>query len=156
LEKVLLHDQILKDKVIDMLNADLENEYHHMLFYMHASHMVKGIERAYLVDFFKNHALGEFNHISQFANKIRSYGGTPIAIPKLTNESLALNSGSIGILYQALEMEMNVVRNYTEQRKFFDSISELDASLVLFIEEQIEDSQKDIDELIQMLENGDR
>lgn len=153
----MLQDQILRENVISMLNADLENEYQHMLFYMHASHMVRGIERAYLVEFFKNHALGEFNHISQFAHKIRSYGGVPIAIPKLTNESFVLKSGSTGILYQALDMEMNVVRNYTEQRKFFDEISNVDASLVLFIEEQIEDSQKDIDELIQMLDNnGDR
>lgn len=141
-----------KKHIVDILNKDLDNEYRHLLFYMHASHVVTGIERAYMVDFLKNHALGEFEHISQFAHKIRSYGGTPIAIPSIRNDELHVNSSPLSILYQALDMEMEVVRLYTEQRKLFDELSDEDASLVLFIEEQIEDSQKDIDELVQMLE----
>lgn len=136
-------------KLIDLLNGDLINEYKHMLFYTHAANMLIGMERLYLADKLKEHAASEMQHVFQFAQKIHSNGLTPnygFEIPGIEDFPI----GAKDILNMAIKLEEEVVHNYHVRHQ---QASELHAEtgkhydLVIFLEEQIEHSQGDIDEL---------
>lgn len=136
------------NKVIEILNDDLCQEYKHMLFYLHAANTVKGMERLYLADLFKKHAAGEMEHVMAFAHKINGYGGFPVSgLNTALFESQQLTGAEL--LSYALLMEREVVANYHQQHKAFQDYA--DISLLVFMEDQIEDSQRDIDELVQLL-----
>lgn len=135
--------------MVDLLNMDLQNEYKHMLFYLHCGNTLRGTERLYLGKMFYEHAAGEMEHVQQFAHKIRGLGGDPVS-------GLSSNAFPTGVmdagqmLRAALDMEEHVVNNYVVRRKQAEELG--DTPLVLFLEDQIEDSQHDIDELRQLLE----
>ncbi len=137
-------------ELIESLNEDLKNEYQHMLFYTHAANMLVGLERLYLADQLKAHAASEMQHVFQFAQKIRANGGIPVSGMKtawFTEEDCTSAKQVIG---QAIALETEVVKNYHKRHR---QASELNANtdkhydLVIFLEEQIEHSQNDIDEL---------
>lgn len=137
------------DKFIGLLNEDLRNEYQHMLFYTHTASMLVGLERLYLTDKLKEHAASEMQHVFQFAQKIRANGHEPASGMEATKFSLWPEK-AYGIVGEAIKLEEQVVKNYHERHK---QASDLYAEtskhydLVVFIEEQIEHSQGDIDEL---------
>lgn len=138
---------VTTNQVIEILNNDLCNEYKHMLFYLHAANTIKGFERLYMADMFKKHAMGEMEHVMAFAHKISGYGGFPVSgLHTCVFEDQQLNPGEL--LSYALSMEREVVANYHEQHRLFQEYG--DISLTVFMEDQIEDSQRDIDELVQL------
>ncbi len=136
-------------------NSDLKNEYKHMLFYVHAANVLLGMERLYLADKLKAHATSEMEHIYQFAHKVRAYGGMPFS--GLDTNPFAVNYfNANAILNYALKMEKEVVANYHERhvqatQLWEDSGRKQYYDFVIFLEEQIEHSQHDIDELVQIL-----
>jgi len=132
------------EEMVHLLNGDLKNEYKHMHFYLYAAASVTGVERYFLSDVLKKHAESELEHCVQFATKIRSYGYQPAAgsdanpfEPKHTAD---------GVLRYALAIEEEVVANYKVRRQQAEELG--DTALVLILEEQIEDSQHDVDELM--------
>lgn len=137
------------EKLVALLNEDLSREYQHMLFYTHAATRLRGIERLYLAGKLKEHAASEMQHIFQFGEKIRANGGTPV--DGSTSPPLPEWDGTgYGTIFAAIKLEEEVVANYHERHR---QASELHAQtgkhydLVVFLEEQIEHSQGDIDEL---------
>lgn len=129
-----------------LLNEDLKNEYKHFHFYLHSSHCVQGIERFYLFDFLQKQAKSELEHINEFAHKINSLGVTPTTDVNPFPKGL-ISSNSI--LHYAIDMEKEVVNNYHVRRKQAEEVG--DVSIVVFLEDQIEDSQNDVDELLIIL-----
>lgn len=140
------------EKLISLLNEDLSREYQHMLFYTHAANVLIGPERLYFADKLKEHAASEMQHVFQFAQKIRANGGTPISGLQSApfTDSVEQCRTLKQVIGQALALETEVVNKYHERHK---QASELHAAtglnydLVIFLEEQIEHSQGDIDEL---------
>jgi ferritin len=137
--------------VIAWLNSDILNEYQHFLFYLHSSMMLTGLERVYLVDILKKHAESEMEHILEFGHKIRSYGAEVVSINNSQRYFPNLLTRAKDILEYAITMEKEVVQNYHLRHEMFEKLDPKDISLLVFIEEQIEHSQHDIDELIQIL-----
>lgn len=134
---------------IGLLNEDLKNEYQHMLFYAHAASMLVGLERLYLADKLKEHVASEMQHVFQFAQKIRANGGVPVSGLDATKFP-HWPYKAWGIVDEAIKLEEMVVKNYHERHKqASDLYAEMGKhyDLVIFIEEQIEHSQGDIDEL---------
>lgn len=135
--------------LIELLNQDLRREYQHMLFYAHSANMLVGLERLYLADKLKEHAASEMQHVFQFAEKIRANKGSlksgldAVAFP--TDIQTAKD-----ILTAAIQLEEEVVRNYHDRHdqasQLYDKTG-MHYDLVIFLEEQIEHSQADIDEL---------
>jgi bacterioferritin (cytochrome b1) len=136
---------------VDQLNVDLCNEYKHLAFYLHAANMVVGLERIYLAPLLAEHSTGELNHVNQFMQKIRGYGGVPLSMKHSNNYADNLTKG-VDILNYAINMEREVVANYHARRKWAEECSEPDVSLIVFYEDQVEDSQRDIDQLVQILD----
>lgn len=140
------------DQLISALNDDLKNEYKHMLFYMHAANIMIGKERAYFADKLKADATSEMGHVYEFAHKIRGWGGTPFSGLEATDFPVVLTTLEEIINY-AIEMEREVIRNYHERHaqatKLYNETSK-HYDIVVFLEDQIEHSQSDVDELVQM------
>jgi len=140
------------EEMLANLNGDLKNEYKHMLFYMHAANVLKGRERAFFVDKLKADAASEMAHVFEFAHKIRGWGGTPICGLEANDFPDNLTSFT-DIVDYAIDMEEEVVKNYHErhdqgEQLYKDTGKHKD--IFLFLEEQIEHSQHDLDELKQI------
>ncbi len=133
------------------LNEDIQNEYKHMGFYMQTANTIIGLPRIYLAPKLQEHAASEMGHVNEFAHKIRGYGGWPLSVQHCNTFPTQLCEAK-EILQYAIEMEREVVANYQDRLKWVEGLDEPDVSLVVFYEDQIEDSQKDIDELRQILE----
>lgn len=137
------------NELINLLNEDLKREYQHMLFYTHAANTLVGLERLYFADKLKEHAKSEMNHVFQFAQKIKANGVHPVSglnVPEFSE----ISGCAKDIIYDAIKLEEQVIINYHERHK---QASELYAQtgkhydLIVFLEEQIEHSQGDVDEL---------
>ena len=138
-------------QMVDLLNSDLQNEYKHFRFYLHSSIMLTGLHRLFLTPWLVAQADEEKGHVIEFATKIRANGGVP------TTESTDFPRdlvGPVDILKYALAMEQEVVSNYHIRHAQAEELSANTGKyydLVVFLEDHIEHSQKDIDELKMIL-----
>jgi bacterioferritin (cytochrome b1) len=108
------------------------------------------VKQLHLGAFFRKQAESEMGHVLQFAHKIRASGGVPVNPPAF---SFAPYTTGKLLLQYAIEMEQEVVANYHRRLKEFERLEEETGrhhDLVMFIEEQIEDSQSDVDEMLQI------
>ncbi len=139
-----------KQELIDLLNEDLKNERMHMLFYLNASIVVKGLHREEMSEFFLESAKSEMGHIVQFGNMIQGLGGIPAVESNLFQENLF---DPEGLLQYALKMETEVVENYV--KRAYQAEHELGGAdgfwVHCFLEDQVMDSRKDADNIREML-----
>jgi bacterioferritin (cytochrome b1) len=138
-------------EMIVLLNGDLRNEYKHLLFYLHCGNTLRGLDRLHLGKMLYEHATGEMEHVQQFAHKIRGLGGEPVSGLE-ANPFTEYPQTAEQMLREALAMEEEVVRNYSDRIVQAEEMD--DTGLALFLEDQLEDSQNDIDEIRQLLEHA--
>lgn len=139
------------DQMVALLNEDLKNEYKHHRFYLHASFVLRGLDRLHFGKWLHGQAMEELAHIKEFADKIAALGTMPTTE---ANDFPTNLTKAEDILAYALSMEQEVVANYQQrilqaEELFADTGKYYD--LILHYEEQIEDSQKDIDEMVRMV-----
>lgn len=137
-----------KERMIQLLNDDLKNEWKHHCFYLHNASNIIGLHSREYKEFLLEQANSESTHVSGFSDLITGLGGTPT---KDVNEFPALSDPK-DILVYAAKMEEEVVNNYVERINQAEELGGADGKyIVLFLESQIEDSRKDLDELKQMI-----
>jgi bacterioferritin (cytochrome b1) len=144
----------IKD-LVDLLRADMSRELAHWHFYMHAAMNVSGHSRPELRELFLEEAKGEMGHVQEFGDLIIGLGGMP------ATEVAPFASGVTcpqALLKAAIDMESEVVSNYVERMDQCDEImkngglDKVDATYVhLFLEEQMMDSRKAVDEYNKIL-----
>lgn len=150
----------------EILNEDLANELKHLLFYLRSAAMVRGVHRNHLAKFFKEQAQGEMEHVLAFSTMIVSMGGIPTDIGDISPDP---STEPAVILRQAIDLEEEVVQNYTDRIAELELMladlrsdtheatrsDEKDSAriqyLILFFEEQVEDSHGDLDNLREMV-----
>jgi bacterioferritin (cytochrome b1) len=138
-----------KHDFVKLMNQDLKNELKHMFFYLYSSFSVHGLHRLELGKFLQNAAKSELEHVQEFAKFIVDLGGSPEHVP---NDFFPLYGDPKLILQSALDMENEVLKNYTERLHHTDMLGGEDGSaLHIFYEDQIMDSRKDANELRQLL-----
>lgn len=139
-----------KEEFVQLMKNDLRNELKHMLFYLVNSSTVQGFHRLELREFLEEAASGEMEHVKQFTRFLVDLGGySEIPHPSITYPVL---TSPVGILKFALEMENEVVKNYTERLADCDAFGGEDGvALRIFYEDQIMDSRTDANELRQMI-----
>jgi rubrerythrin len=149
----------LATELVEILNNHLKNEWKHHNFYLHNASNVVGLHCLEYKEFFLKQAASEMNHVSEFSDLIVGLRGTP------TKESNFFPSlkDPINIIKYAIEMEEEVINNYVSLCKLIENsapwlnkveskYSESDFYwVVLFLEEQIQDSRKDRDLMVQMI-----
>lgn len=135
-------------EMVNLLNNDLKNEWKHHCFYLHNAANIVGLHGREYKEWLLKQAGSEMDHVSQFADLIVGFGGQPT---KEVNEFPSLTDPR-DILSYAAEMESEVVKNYVERIEQAESLGGVDGRwLVIFLEAQIEDSRKDLDEIKQIL-----
>jgi bacterioferritin (cytochrome b1) len=145
-----MENNMTLEKVVELMNQDLANELQHFHFYLNAHFSLRGLDRLHFGSWLEKQSGEELTHVKAFASKIVALGGTPVT------ES---NSYPVGltdakdILHYAKAMEKDVIDNYTDRIKQLEKFHEESNQrydLILFYEEQIEDSQNDLDEMNKM------
>ena len=139
-----------KEKIIQLLNNDLKNEWKHHCFYLHNASNIVGIHSKEYKEYLVSQAESELQHVLQFSDLIVGLGGVPT---KEVNDYPTLTDVEEIILYAA-SMEEEVVKNYVERIEQAEDLGGIDGRwLVIFLESQIEDSRKDLDELKQIIKS---
>ena len=138
---------------VELMNEDIANELKHFNFYLNASFTLRGFDRLHFGAFLEKHSNEELAHVKMFASKIVANGGVPANYA--TDYPVNLTD-SKSILKYAIGMEQEVVDNYHRRLKQAEDLVEKTGGhydLVLFYEEQIEDSQNDLDEMNKMYDS---
>src|SRR5947208_8781100 len=73
---------ITREKLIELLNEDLEREYQAIIAYVVYSQVLKGAEYMNIADELEVHAGEELQHAITLANQIDYLGGMPKVTPK--------------------------------------------------------------------------
>jgi bacterioferritin (cytochrome b1) len=134
--------------IVEKLNQDLKNEWKHHCFYLHNASNIVGLHAREYKEWLVEQAASEMQHVVQFSDLIVGFGGTPT---KLVNEFPSL-SDPREILEYAAKMEEEVINNYYQRIADAEKINNLDSYwLIIFLEKQMEDSRKDLDEIKQIL-----
>lgn len=137
-----------KQKMIELLNLDLKNEWKHLRFYLYHASAVVGLHCEEYKELFLKEAAGEMLHVTAFSDAIIGLEG------EATHESNDFSrfTSPKDILHYAFEMEREVVDNYARRMKDANELGGSDGQwLEIFLEGQIQDSREDVDHFRQIL-----
>ena len=149
------------EDLLKLLNEDLAREYSHWHFYMSAASSVRGLHREELKEFFMEEAAGEMKHVQEFRQLLQGLitrRNLNIRITELPCEFNADFKNPRDLLEEALKMEEEVVKNYSERINQASELQEnggedaIDGKYIeLFLEDQLLDSRHDADNIREML-----
>jgi bacterioferritin len=107
-----------KDKLVDLLNGDLELEFRSIVQYTQHLATVKGIEFQPVVDMIRPHLRQELEHATVLATQIDFLGGVPTTrVPEVPGETDPARA-----LAADLELEERQLAHYRER---FEQAEEL-------------------------------
>ena len=144
------------EKMLELLNSDLSNEYMHWHFYMHAAMKIQGLHRQEVQELLLQEATGEMKHVEEFGRLIVGLGGSPTTVVTSFPNHLVKSKE---ILEEALRFEDEVVENYAlriDQAQELQGVDDQKANgkyIELFLEEQILASRADADHLREMVKS---
>lgn len=142
------------DDLIKNLKSDLKNERKHMLFYLTNASTITGVHRQEYREFLLKEAASEMNHVQEFQDFIIGLGGK-IEDSDTGFYDFPIFSDAESIIRYAYNMEMEVVRNYSNRIKESENLNDyaLFKWVEIFLEKQLEHSRNDADNLKQILIN---
>jgi len=139
--------------IVALLNNDLKNEWKHFKFYLYHASAITGLHAHEYKEFLLEQAASEMKHVSQFSDMLTGLG----TIPTVEGNEFPLLTDARAILEYALDMEVEVVENYTKRIAQLDEIKNSPETsahkkwIEIFLEKQIEDSRQDLDHIRQIL-----
>jgi rubrerythrin len=146
------------EELVRALNADLRNERQHLNFYLYHASAVAGLHAHEYREFLLEAAKGEMEHVLAFQDRI--FGLHPEHLAGHNSPGLSANAfkselltvAPEAILRAALEMENEVVRNYTERLAQLEKSEHPAAAYMkIFYEDQLQDSYEDAERLRRIL-----
>lgn len=142
------------DQMIFSLNNILKHERKHFNFYLQALLELRGVDRVIFTPLLEKEMKSELEHIRLFGDKIVALGGKPTKeseIFKLENENGEITWKSV--LRNAIDMEMEILRIYHYIYQLAEEYSKdySDMSIVLLLEENIEHTTADVEEMKKIL-----
>ena len=130
-------------RIVDGLNLALENEMVNILRYLHHSFLVRGVNRAPLVEFFREKAQESFGHATVLGEKIVALGGQPtLEVPRMKMKVHPYKNVE-EILREELESEKQEVREYI---KLLRQVGD-DIALEFMLKKIINEEQEGIEDL---------
>lgn len=133
---------------LEIMNADLANEWTHLSFYLYHASAVAGLHAHEYKEFFTEAAKGEMVHVQAFLDRLH---GLNYAQPCQGPKAFSYASRIEDILTLAIKLEEDVVTNYTQRLKQLDDLAishpETAAYLKVFYEDQIQDSYEDCEHM---------
>ena len=132
-------------RVIDALNKAVALEHAACIQYKQHALLVRGLWRKVYAEFFRDESRSAQEHAYKFGQKIVALGGVPtIEVGTAVRQSLELEE----MLQYDLELERQAIQAYLDAL----ALCEDDVALRNMLENQIEDEQRDIEELELILE----
>lgn len=136
------------NQFLEIMNADLANEWTHMSFYLYHASSVAGLHAHEYKEFFTDAAKSEMTHVQGFLDRLHGLNyAQPCQGPKAFTYATRLED----ILTLAIKLEEDVVTNYTRRLTQLDELAaahpEVAAYLTLFYEDQIQDSYEDCEHM---------
>ncbi len=139
-----------KARVIDALNKAVALENAATLQYKQHALLVRGLWRRVFAEFFSSESRSALEHAHKFGQKIVALGGVPtIEIGATVRQSLDVEE----MLRQDLELERQAMQAYLAAH----ALAEDNVALRNMLEDQIEQEQRDIEELelyLNMVQTG--
>ncbi len=134
-------------RVIDALNEAVSLEHAASLQYKQHALLVRGLWRKVFADFFNQESHNALNHAHKFGQKIEAHGGVPtVEVGATIRQSLAVEE----MLRQDLDLERQALQAYLAAH----ALAEEDVALRNMLEDQIEQEQRDVEELELYLDMG--
>ena len=118
--KVEKETKLSRQKLIELLNEDLEREYQAIISYVVYSQVLKGAEYMNIADELEVHAGEELQHAITLANQIDYLGG----MPKTTPKPVKTSDKAKDMLKFDLENENETIRNYRVRVKQCEELGE--------------------------------
>ena len=114
------NETITKEKLIDLLNGDLEREFQAVIAYVNYSQVLKGAAYMNIADELEKHAKEELKHALKLSYWIDLLGGMPAVTPKLVKTS----EKNEEMLRFDLENEEETIRNYRRRVRQADTLNQ--------------------------------
>jgi bacterioferritin len=111
---------ITKEKLLELLNQDLEREYQAIIAYVNYSQVIKGAQYMNIAGELEVHAGEELAHALKLSYWIDLLGGMPAVTPK----SVKTSEDAKEMLRFDLESEKTTIANYRRRIKQADELDE--------------------------------
>jgi bacterioferritin (cytochrome b1) len=137
--------------MVEKLQEIYRHEHHHFNFYLQASLICHGPSRLYLKPLFEKEMMSELEHIRAFGSKIFALGQLPTTERLNFCISDAVNDQDF--IQMAINIEREVLKLYHNLYPIAENFAEIykDKSIVLLLEENIEHTTNDVEELEKLL-----
>jgi bacterioferritin len=109
-----------RQKLVDLLNQDLEREYQAIIAYVNYSQVLKGAQYMNIADELEVHAGEELAHALKISYWIDQLGGMPAVKPK----DVKTSDKAEDMLRYDLENEKETIRNYRRRVRQADALDE--------------------------------
>lgn len=137
---------------LQLMNADLQNEWTHLQFYLYHSSSVSGLHAAEYREFFTDAAKGEMEHVQMFLDRLF---GLHFDLPNSSGRPFRQWSDAGSALLTAMQLEEEVVKNYAQRLTQLDGLAlehPVEAAyLKIFYEAQLQDSYEDCERIRRIL-----
>jgi bacterioferritin len=112
--------QISREKLIELLNEDLQREYQAVVAYVVYSQVIKGAAYMQIAQELEKHASEELQHALTIAKQIDYLGGDPASVPMPVKTSSNVEE----MLQFDLDNETETIRNYRERVRQCEALGE--------------------------------
>ena len=112
--------KITREKLIELLNQDLEREYQAVIAYVVYSQVIKGAAYMDIAKELEKHAGEELEHAIILAKQIDYLGGVPSVTPKVVK----MSEDPKELLRFDLDNEVETMRNYRQRIRQADAMGE--------------------------------
>lgn len=137
---------------LEIMNADLQNEWTHLQFYLYHASSITGLHAAEYREFFTDAAKGEMQHVQQFLDRLF---GLNVPLPNQTGKQFPVFTKVEDALQHSVKLENEVVENYAKRLTQLDELAATwpveAAYLTVFYEDQLQDSYEDCERLRRIL-----
>ena len=133
---------------LDLMNADLRNEWTHLQFYLYHASAITGFHALEFKEFFTDAAAGEMKHVQAFLDRLY---GLNYPTPNQSGLQFPVFTTVEGALAHAIKIEEEVVTNYALRLKQLEDVAKVfqkeAAYLTVFYEDQLQDSYEDAERM---------
>lgn len=137
---------------LQLMNADLQNEWTHLQFYLYHASSITGLHAAEYREFFTDAAKGEMQHVQMFLDRLF---GLHFNLPNSSGKQFPLSTHVETALANAARLEEEVVKNYSTRLTQLDALAATwpaeAAYLKVFYEDQLQDSYEDCEKIRRIL-----
>lgn len=137
---------------LELMNADLQNEWTHLQFYLYHASSITGLHAAEYKEFFTEAAKGEMQHVQAFLDRLF---GLHFNIPNSSGVQFPLSTSVESALVHAAQLEEEVVKNYAKRLTQLEELAAVypaeAAYLTIFYEDQLQDSYEDCERIRRIL-----